>query len=196
MIEKKGKIIIWSLVAILISMIAYVVWQLLKITKAPLNYVGAKINSISLNSIKLTAYFKLVNTGDAHVTISGQDYDVYLNGKFVSHMKYSNPITIAPGENILPLEVTIGLSDVLKAGWANLTELLTDKSKINITLTGKFSVKISIFEFKNVKIDETFNLAEVGKPTESSYMITGCPPGLLPDPTTGICGKNNVWWNA
>jgi len=193
----KGRIIIWSLVVILISAITYVVWQLIKITKSPLNYKGVKINSISLNDIRLTAYFSLVNTGDAHVTISGQDYDVYLNGKYVSHMKYSNPITIAPGENMFPLEVIIGLSDVIRAGLANLKELLTDKSKVNITLTGKFSVKISIFEFKNVKIDETFNLAEVGKPaTESSYMVTGCPPGLLPDPTTGICGKNNVWWNA
>lgn len=193
----RGKIIIWSLVAILISVITYVAWQLIKITKSPLNYMGVKFNSISSGNINLTAYFKLVNSGDAHVTISGQDYDVYLNGKYVSHMKYSNPITIAPGENVFPLEVTIGLSDVLKAGLANLTELLTDKSKVNITLTGKFSVKISIFEFKNVKINETFNLADVGKPaTESSYMVTGCPPGLLPDPTTGICGKNNVWWNA
>lgn len=193
----KGKIIIWSLVALLIAVITYVVWQLIKITKSPLTYMGFKMNSISLGKINLTAYFKLVNSGDAHVTISGQDYDVYLNGKYVSHMKYSNPITIAPGENVLPLEVTIGLSDVLKAGLANLNELLTDKSKVNITLTGKFSVKISIFEFKNVKIDETFNLADVGKnQNESAYMVTGCPPGLLPDPTTGICGKNNVWWNA
>jgi LEA14-like dessication related protein len=192
----KGRIIIWSLVAILISVIVYVAYQLIKITKSPLTYKGFKINSISLSRINLTAYFKLVNSGDAQVTISGQDYNVYLNGKFVSHMKYSNPIIIAPGENILPLEVNIGLSDVLKAGWANLTELLTDKSKVNITLNGKFSVKISVIEFKNVKIDETFNLADIGKPAESSYMVTGCPPGLLPDPTTGICGKNNVWWNA
>ena len=28
---------------------------------------------------------------------------------------------------------------------------------------------------------------------ESSYMITGCPPGLLPNPTTGICGKSMSW---
>jgi LEA14-like dessication related protein len=191
---EKGKIVIWLLVAILIGVLTYVIIQLVKITKSPLTYVGAKINSINFSNISLTAYFKLVNQGDAHVTVSGQDYDVFLNGKFVSHMKYSNPVTIAPGENIFPLEVSIGISDVLKAGWANLAELLTDKSKINITLSGKLTLKISVLEFKNVKIDETFNLGDMAKPTESSYMVTGCPSGLLPDPTTGICGKNNVWW--
>ena len=28
---------------------------------------------------------------------------------------------------------------------------------------------------------------------ESGYMITGCPPGLTPDPTTGICGNSWSW---
>ena len=194
----RGKIIIWSLVLILISVITYVIFELLKIKNAPLKYAGYRITSISLGKVNLTTYFKLVNPGSASVSISGQEYDVYLNGKHVSHMKYSNPVLIAPGENIIPLEVTIGLSEALSAGWSNLTDLLTDKSKINISLVGKLSIKMSVIKVENIKIDETFNLGDLSKtpPTESSYMVTGCPPGLLPNPTTGICGKNNVWWNA
>jgi len=194
--ERKGKIIIWSLVAVLIAIIIYFITQLMKISKAPLKYTGIKINLISLSKIELTAFFKLINTGTASVTISKQEYDVYLNGKYVSHMKYSNAVTIAPGENIIPLYVTIALSNIIKAGWNNLPQLLTDKSKVNISLKGKISMKVGLISFNNVVVDETFNLAEMNKPAESSYMVTGCPPGLLPDPTTGICGKNNVWWNA
>lgn len=161
----KGKIIIWSLVAILFAIVAYVIIELLKVSKATLTFAGVKIKSVTLNKVELTVYFKLINTGSASVTVSKQEYDVYLNGKYVSHMKYSIPFVISPGENIMPLEVTIGLPDIIKAGWVNLTQLLTDKSKINISLKGKRSMKIGFLSFNNVAIDETFNLGETGTQT-------------------------------
>jgi hypothetical protein len=76
-------------------------------------------------------------------------------------MKNPSSFTIAPGENILPLEVTIGLGDVLKAGISNISQILTDKDKINISLKGKRSMKIGPLAFNNVVIDETFNLGSI-----------------------------------
>jgi len=160
--SRTGKIIIWFLVAVLIAVITYLVTQLMKISKAPLTYVSIKIKSMSFSKIDLTAYFKLINTGTATVTVSKQEYDVFMNGKLVSHMKYSEPFIIAPGENILPMEVTIGLSDAIKAGWTNLHDIVTDKSKINISLKGKRSMKIGLISLNNVVIDETFNLGSMG----------------------------------
>jgi len=158
----KGKIVIGFLVVALIAVVAYLVTELIKISKASLTYAGAKLNTFSLSKIALTAYFKLNNTGNASVTISNQEYDVYVNGKYVSHMNYSNPVVIAPGENILPLEVVFSLSDVIKAGWSNLTQILTDKSKINISLKGKRTMKVGFLTFSNVEINETFNLGKMG----------------------------------
>lgn len=159
--SKIGKIIIGFLVAILVAVISYLVTQLNKISKAPFTYAGMKINSISFAKIDLIVYFKLLNTGTASVTISKQEYDVYLNGKIVSHMKYSEPFTISPGENIVPTEVTIRLADAVRAGIANLSDIINDKSKINIALKGKRSMKIGFLSFNNVVIDETFNLGDI-----------------------------------
>jgi len=159
--SNKGKIIIWSLVAILVAVVSYLVIQLMKISKAPLTYAGMKIRSVSLAKIDLTVFFKLLNTGTASVTVSEQEYDVFINGKLVSHMKYSEPFVIRPGENIVPMEVTIRLSDAVRAGIANLSDIINDKSKINIALKGKRSMKVGFLSFNNVAINEIFNLGDI-----------------------------------
>lgn len=156
----KGKIIIWSLVALLVIVIAYVVTQLAKINKAVFEYAGVKIKSVSLKKIELIVYLKLVNEGTMSVTISNQEYDIYLNDKFLSHMKYSQPFRIRPGTNVMPLEVYINLSDVLKAGWSNLSQLLTDKSKVNIRLVGSYDLKIGFIRVGKRPFTEVFNLGE------------------------------------
>ena len=163
-----GKIIIWSLVATLVVVISYLVTQLIKVKKATMTYAGVKIKSLSLNRIDLTAYFKSINTGTASVTLSNQEYDVYMNNKFVTHMKYSQPFVIKPGLNIMPLEVSASLSDIVKAGFANLSDIITDKSKVNITLSGTYTLKIGFLTFSKVALNETFNLGSMGGSSESN----------------------------
>ena len=138
-----------------------------------MTYAGVKIKSLSFSKIDLTAYFKLVNPGIATITLSNQEYDVYLNGKFLTHMKYSEPYTIAPGMNIMPLEVTANLADIIRAGWANLTDILTDKSKINISLKGTYTLKVGFLSFNKEALDESFNLGSISSPPPQSSSYIG-----------------------
>jgi len=159
----KGKIIIGLLIGAIVGIIAYLLNELNKINKAALGYAGFKIKSITLGQIDLTVYFKLINSGSLDMIVSNQEYDVFINGKIVSRIKYNNPITISPGLNILPQEVTIKLSDALRAGITNLSDFINDKSKINITMKGKRNIKIGFLSFKNLKVEETFNLGQINK---------------------------------
>lgn len=159
----RGKIIIWTLVAIFIIIVSYVLYQLGKINKAAFEYAGVKVKSATLQKIELIVFLKKVNEGTMSVTISNQEYDIYLNDKFLSHMKYSQPFKILPGTNIMPLEVYITISDVLKAGWSNLAQLLTDKSKVNIKLVGAYDLKIGFIRVGKRPFTETFNLGEMKK---------------------------------
>ncbi len=159
---KKGTLIILSLVIILIAVIVYLVSQLIIVKNATWNYAGATIKNLNFSRVDLTAYFKVVNTGMATVTLSNQEYDIYLNGKFLSHMKYSAPFSISPGENTMPLEVVANISDILKTGWANLSQILTDKNALNINLKGTYTLKIGFLWFNNQKLDQTFNLGSMG----------------------------------
>lgn len=181
----RGKIIIWVLVAIFLIVVGYVITQLAKIKKAVFKYAGIRVKSISLNRIELIAYLKLVNEGSLSVTISNQEYDVYLNDKFLTHMKYSQPFKIRPGLNIMPLEIYINLSDVIKAGWANLSQLLTDKSKVNIRLAGAYDLKIGFLSVGKRPFTEIFNLGQTQKQQESGYReVCACaapPPGVKDD---------------
>jgi LEA14-like dessication related protein len=162
--NKIGKIIIWSLVAILIAVVAYLIIQLNKVKKAVWTYAGVKIKSLSLSKIELTAYFKSVNKGTATITLINQEYDVYMNGKFITHMKYSEPVMIKPGVNIMPFEVSANIGDIIKAGWGNLSDLFNDKSKININLKGTYSIRVGFLSFNKVALDQTFNLGSMGNP--------------------------------
>jgi LEA14-like dessication related protein len=135
--------------------------ELNKISKAPLEYAGFKINSASISKVDLTAFFKLNNTGSLDIMISDQEYDVYINDKFVSRISNPDKITIAPGENILPNRITFTLADVLKAGIANLSYIISDRDKVNISLKGKRSMKIGFISFNNVEINEVFNLGSI-----------------------------------
>lgn len=166
--SKTGKIIIWTLIGVLIAVVSYLVAQLIKVKNAVMTYAGVKIKSLSLNKIELTAYFKSINTGTATVTLSHQEYDVYLNGKFVTHMKYSQPFVIKPGVNIMPLEVSANVGDIVKAGAASISNILTDKSKVNITLKGTYTLKIGFLTFSRVTLDETFNLGEMSSPDQKN----------------------------
>lgn len=158
---KKGTIIIWSLVAVLITVITYLITELLKVQKAPMTPAGVKFKSGSFTKLDLIAYFKLINPGSATITLSNQEYDVYINGRFVTHMKYSNPTTIKPGVNIMPLEINANLGDVIKAGWGNLGDILTNKNNINISINGSYTLRIGFLSFKQVALNQTFNLGSM-----------------------------------
>jgi|694.fasta_scaffold06481_31 LEA14-like dessication related protein len=158
---KTGKIIIGLLIGAIVGIIVYLLNELNKISKAPLEYAGFKINSASISKVDLTAFFKLNNTGSLDIMISDQEYDVYINDKFVSRISNPDKITIAPGENILPNRITFTLADVLKAGIANLSYIISDRDKVNISLKGKRSMKIGFISFNNVEINEVFNLGSI-----------------------------------
>ena len=108
---KTGKIIIGLLIGAIVGIIVYLLNELNKISKAPLEYAGFKINSASISKVDLTAFFKLNNTGSLDIMISDQEYDVYINDKFVSRISNPDKITIAPGENILPNRYSLIWSD-------------------------------------------------------------------------------------
>jgi LEA14-like dessication related protein len=158
---KTGKIIIGLLIGAIVGIIVYLLNELNKISKAPLEYAGFKINSASISKVDLTAFFKLNNTGSLDIMISDQEYDVYINDKFVSRISNPDKITIVPGENILPNRITFTLADVLKAGIANLSYIISDRDKVNISLKGKRSMKIGFISFNNVEINEVFNLGSI-----------------------------------
>ena len=163
---KQGKIIVFSLVAILIAVITYILTQLGKISKATFKYVGVQINKFTLQKIEIRVFLSLVNEGSLSVTISNQQYDVFLNDKFISHIKNPVPFKIKPGTNIMPLDVFINTSDILKAGWSNLSELLLDKSKVNITLKGGYDLKIGFIRVGKQAMEQKFNLGQSQQTTK------------------------------
>ena len=158
--NKSGKIIIFGLIFLLITIIAFFIIQVRRLINANWTYAGYKIIDISLQKVVIRLYMKVENSGVLSVAVTNQNYDIYLNKNFVSKITNNEPFLIKPGVSYMPLDVDIKLADAVKAGWQNLLSLLADKSKANIIIKGTFELKLGLFSVKGVELNQSFNLGE------------------------------------
>lgn len=156
----KAKIIIWSLIAVLTGVIIYLYIQFKKLMDATWTYSGFRVKSIDLKNVVLTIFMKIQNEGSLSITIESQEYDAFLNGTLVSHLKNTTPFLLKPGTSYMPLDVSINLGDAIKAGLKNIQSLVSDKSKANILIKGTYTLRIGILSVRDIKFEEKFNLAE------------------------------------
>src|ERR1044071_7687484 len=112
--------ILLTILAIMIVLGIYVYMQYDKLKNAKWKYAGTKINSLGLQTNVFTLYLSVDNPGDLSVTISGQDYTVYLNELQVAKIQNKTDIPIAPnGVSIVPLQIVIETKDLINAGVQN-----------------------------------------------------------------------------
>jgi len=164
--NRAGKIIIISLVVLLLSIIAFFIAQVRKLTNAKWDYAGFKVTNLTLQKVTITLYLKVENDGLLSVAVTNQNYDAYLNKNFVSKITNTQPFLIKPGVSYMPLLLDINLADAVKAGWQNLLSLVTDKSKANIIIKGSFELDLGLFSVRNVPLDLNFNLGDKKETTQ------------------------------
>lgn len=161
--DKKGKIIIWSLVLLLLSIILFIWIQIRKLINANWVYAGAKISEISLQAVKLRIYMKIENPSLLSVTVTNQSYDAYVNNNLLSRIINNNPFTIESGNSYMPLDIEIKLSDAIKAGAKNLLDLLYNQSNVKISVKGTYQLKVLGLDVKNLPFETSFGLNELTK---------------------------------
>lgn len=156
----RGKIIIWSLVATLVGVIIYLYTQFKRLMDATWTYSGFRVKSVDLKNVVLTIFMKIENKGSLSVTIESQEYDAFMNGSFVSHLKNTQPFLLTPGVSYMPLDVSVNLGDAIKAGLKNIQSILTDKSKVNFEIKGTYTLRIGAISVRDIEFEEKFNLGE------------------------------------
>src|SRR3990172_10258715 len=119
----KRNILLLILLAI-IALIAYLAWQVRLLAKAKWTPAGYWINSVGLDKISLLLFFNIDNKGDISLTAADQNYDIFINGMFVSRV--SNPVdtTIyANSKSKLPFLIEVKTDDLIRAGINNISAL-------------------------------------------------------------------------
>jgi LEA14-like dessication related protein len=150
------------LTAGIVGVTVYLKKQYNKIYNAVWTFAGAKIQTISLQKIKFTVFFRIKNEGDLSIIVSEQDYNVLVNDIFVSKVINKTDFIIASNATSkIPFDVDFKPIDAIKAGLGNLEQFLTDKSKIRITLKGKLTLKAGILKLRALPFEMTYTLKEI-----------------------------------
>lgn len=161
-----SKTVKWILVGLLgiggIALGIYIYKQISLLKDYCYTTMGAIIDKISFNKIKFTLLFSVKNKSDVDITITDQNYLVYVNGMLVSkvYRETKNEI-LANGKSVFKLDVEFNPQDLLRAGLTNIQSLLSDKSKMEIELKGSLGIKSGIFKLRKFPIYEKMTLNEL-----------------------------------
>lgn len=128
--------------------------QYKKIMNYVIKFNGVKIKTLSAQLINFDLFLTFTNKSDVKFEISEQDYKVYLNNKFVTHLQNAGLTTILPkSDSVLGINVAFNPKDVLSLLGQNLLEIVITPEKY--TLKVEIKLKVSVYGIK-VSIPYTF----------------------------------------
>lgn len=157
----------WLIVAglgLITTVVVYITRQYNALINAGKKIVGAKVHSMTLTKVNVTVFVEIENKGDLSVDITGQDYNVYVNDTYVSNIKAKEEIHInSNGKSVLPLNIEFNPSQVLLTSLTNLTSIMSDKSKVMVSVRGGLSLKSGALNVKNYSFELNMSLAEIIK---------------------------------
>lgn len=160
--KSSGKALGLIVVGGVILLAAYAYRQYNLLINASKKIVKATIHKFTFSEIDITVYIELFNKGDFSVDVTGQDYNVYVNDKFVSNITSADAVHIkGNGTTILPLRITFNPQQILSAAILNIGSIMNDKSKVIISVKGKLSASAGLIKLNNLPLDFSMSLAEI-----------------------------------
>lgn len=168
MSTKKQIALKWGLGLAMVGILGFTIHYLMKqirlLVDTDFELAGTKINKLSLKEINLTLWWKIINKSDITVSVSEQNYDLFLNGQFVKRVGYQESVQIHPrSDNRVPTVVSFTPKEAIKVGVSNFTSLLTKagRSRLNLEVVGSMDIKTSIFELKKFPFEFKDNLQAI-----------------------------------
>ena len=122
---------------------------------------------ISPNELIFNIFVKLQNPSNIPLTLTSQNYDVYINNNFVTNVNTNVQTTLeAKKSTEFPLQINVNPTDITKAMGTNWALLLLTPEKVVITTIFKVKVKalgitIPIKNKYPVSLAEILNIPKV-----------------------------------
>lgn len=119
---------------------------------------------VALDRVSFTLFYNVENKGDLSVIISEQNYDVFINGTFVSKINSPTDVKISSrGTSQIPFFVSFVPKDLVRAGLSNISDLLNNQANVKILIKGALNIKAGIVSLKKFPFELPFTLADVTK---------------------------------
>lgn len=157
--------IILSVAAVgIVSVGVYLNKQFKKLYNAEWLFGGIKNLRVSSDGISFTVVYNVNNEGDISVIMSEQNYDAFINGKFVAKISNKTNQKIRSNQvSQIPFHITFKPRDLINAGFINFISLMGNRDNVNILIKGFLDIKTGIIKMKKYPFQLNFNLGEIGK---------------------------------
>jgi LEA14-like dessication related protein len=162
----RNGLIIGGILVAFTSLAVYMKKQYNLIKESCYTISGGIINSLALDSVKITLFFKFVNDSDITIKLSDMNFNIYVNKMFVTKIVRSQEQTVLSKANtIIRLDFDFNPKDLLRAGITNIEPIIYDKEKLVISIKGTFSAQTGIIKLKKFPIQEDITLKELMTPS-------------------------------
>ena len=148
-LTKTQKYGIWAGVVALIGFSAVKINKLVKqLQDFELIFKKIKVNKFNTELLDFNVFYDYVNKSPLTIKLSSQEYDIYVNGVFVTTMKnYAENILKANATSPLGFNVLINLPELDKKIRASYYDMLLDPKNVKLTFDMKFKAR---FGFINI----------------------------------------------
>ena len=157
-IEKR--VWITGLIALVSITGAYMYSQVMKILDYTLDFKGMRDVKFDKNGISFKIWYEYKNKANITITLATQEYDVYINNKYLTTLKSNIPNVLdgSIASNIL-IDVNLTPADFKKLDM-NIAQVLVAPKSIEIKTIMKWKVKYGFLKFP-VTYPYIVNLKEV-----------------------------------
>jgi LEA14-like dessication related protein len=143
------KIGIWTGVVALLGFTAFRITKLVKqLQDFKLIFKKIKVNKFNTKTLDFNVFYDYQNNSPLTIRLSSQEYDIYVNGKYITTMKnYAENVLKANSTSALGFNVLIDLPELDEKIRANYYDMLLDPQSVALTFDMKFKAR---FGFLNI----------------------------------------------
>jgi len=165
----RNGLIIGGLLVATTALIVYFKKQMNLLYDACYTISGGVVHSLTLSSVKMTLFFKVVNESDLTIQISDAVFNIYVNNMFVTKiLKPDSQTLYSKSDAIIKIDFEFNPKDLLRAGLTNIEPIIYDKEKLVIGIKGSLSAKTGIVKLSKFPIDEKITLKEILTPSPNA----------------------------
>jgi LEA14-like dessication related protein len=139
---------VWGSVIALLGVTAY--WlskQIKKLQDFKLTFKKIQINKFNTKELDFNVFYDYTNNSDIDINLSSQEYDLYMNGTYVTTFKnYAENTLKANSTSGLAFNIKIDLPDLDKKIKVNYLKMIASPKDVQISVLMKWKVRLGIFK--------------------------------------------------
>lgn len=138
---------ITGLIALVSITGAYMYNQVSKVLSYTLNFVGLREVKFDKSGVSFKILYEYTNKANISVTISQQEYEVYINGQYLTTLSNFAP-NILEGGKVSTIDINVSLTpEDFKKVKLNWVQVLLEPKSVEIKTIMKWKIKYGIVKF-------------------------------------------------